>query len=45
MLISHYSLIEPVDSDLESFPVLQDELVLIMNPDHSLAKSQVGEDQ
>jgi len=29
---------EPVDSDLESFPVLRDELVLIMNPDHQLAK-------
>ena len=29
---------EPVDSDLESFPVLQDELVLIMNRNHRLAK-------
>jgi len=29
---------EPVDSDLESFPVLRDELVLIMHPDHALAK-------
>src|SRR5713101_2625752 len=29
---------EPVDSDLDSFPILQDELVLIMNPDHPLAK-------
>lgn len=29
---------EPVDSDLESFPVLRDELVLIMHPDHTLAK-------
>ncbi|MDQ3667858.1 MAG: LysR family transcriptional regulator [Acidobacteriota bacterium] len=29
---------EPSDSDLESFPILQDELVLIMNPDHRLAK-------
>lgn len=28
---------EPVDSDLESFPVLKDELVLIMNPEHALA--------
>ena len=31
---------EPEDNDLESFPILQDELVLIMNPDHPLAKSQ-----
>jgi DNA-binding transcriptional LysR family regulator len=31
---------EPVDSDLESFPILQDELVLIMNPDHPLAKRE-----
>src|SRR6266536_2719235 len=29
---------EPVDSDLESFPVLRDELVLITHPDHALAK-------
>src|SRR5436190_7297071 len=29
---------EPVDTDLESFPILQDELVLIMNPDDPLAK-------
>ena len=29
---------EPVDSDLESFPVLRDELVLIMSPEHRLAK-------
>src|SRR5713226_8803330 len=29
---------EPVDSDLESFPVLRDELVLIMHPEHPLAK-------
>jgi DNA-binding transcriptional LysR family regulator len=29
---------EPVDSDLESFPVLRDELVLIMPPDHPLSK-------
>src|SRR6266566_994467 len=31
---------EPVDSDLESFPVLKDELVLIMHPEHHLAKRQ-----
>jgi len=31
---------EPVDSDLESFPILEDELVLIMNPDHPLAKRE-----
>ncbi|MGH9966369.1 MAG: LysR family transcriptional regulator [Pyrinomonadaceae bacterium] len=31
---------EPVDSDLESFPILQDELVLIMNPDHPLAQRE-----
>src|SRR6202171_3769969 len=29
---------EPVDSDLESFPVLRDELVLILHPEHRLAK-------
>ena len=29
---------EPVDSQLESFPVLQDPLVLIIHPDHRLAK-------
>ena len=29
---------EAVDSDLTSFPVLKDELVLIMHPDHPLAK-------
>jgi len=29
---------DPVDSDLESFPVLKDELVLIMHPDHPLTK-------
>ena len=29
---------EPVDSDLESFPVLRDELVLVMHPEHQLAK-------
>jgi DNA-binding transcriptional LysR family regulator len=28
---------EPVDSDLESFPILRDELVLIMHPEHRLA--------
>ena len=31
---------EPVDSDLESFPVLRDELVLITHPEHHLAKLQ-----
>lgn len=31
---------EPVDTDLDSFPVLHDELVLILSPDHPLAKSQ-----
>lgn len=31
---------EPVDSDLESFPVLRDELVLILHPEHPLAKSE-----
>ena len=31
---------EPVDSDLESFPVLRDELVLIMHPEHHMAKLQ-----
>ena len=29
---------DPVDSDLKSFPVLKDELVLIMHPDHPLAQ-------
>jgi DNA-binding transcriptional LysR family regulator len=29
---------EPVDGDLESFPVLRDELVLITHPEHYLAK-------
>jgi DNA-binding transcriptional LysR family regulator len=29
---------EPADSDLESFPVLRDELVLIMHPDHPLSQ-------
>src|SRR6266404_5013767 len=28
---------EPVDSDLESFPVVRDELVLVMHPEHRLA--------
>lgn len=32
---------EPVDSDLEAFPILKDELVLIMQPDHELAKYEV----
>jgi len=31
---------EPVDSDLESFPVLRDELVLIMHPQHAMAGLQ-----
>ena len=31
---------EPVDSDLESFSILQDELILIMSPDHPLAKRE-----
>jgi DNA-binding transcriptional LysR family regulator len=31
---------EPVDSDLESFPVLRDELVLIMHPQHGMAGQQ-----
>jgi DNA-binding transcriptional LysR family regulator len=30
----------PVDSDLESFPVLRDELVLIVHPEHPLAKRE-----
>jgi DNA-binding transcriptional LysR family regulator len=30
---------EPVDSELESFPILRDELVLIMHPEHKLAGS------
>jgi DNA-binding transcriptional LysR family regulator len=29
---------EPVDGDLDSFPVLRDELVLIMSPEHALAQ-------
>lgn len=29
---------EPVDRDLDSFAVLKDELILIMSPDHPLAK-------
>jgi len=28
---------EPVDSELESFPILRDELILIMHPEHQLA--------
>jgi DNA-binding transcriptional LysR family regulator len=31
---------EPVDGDLESFPVSQDELVLITHPEHYLAKRE-----
>jgi len=31
---------EPVEDDLESFPVLRDELVLIIHPEHHLAKLQ-----
>jgi DNA-binding transcriptional LysR family regulator len=31
---------EPTDGDLESFPILQDELVLIMSPDDPLAKRE-----
>jgi DNA-binding transcriptional LysR family regulator len=31
---------EPVDSDLESFPILKDETVLIMSPEHALAKRE-----
>ena len=31
---------EPDDSDLESFPILKDELVLIMSPEHQLAKRE-----
>src|SRR5882757_3216695 len=31
---------EPVDADLESFPVSQDELVLITHPEHYLAKRE-----
>src|SRR6266851_1608001 len=31
---------EPLDNDLESFPILQDELVLIMSPDDPLAKRE-----
>jgi DNA-binding transcriptional LysR family regulator len=31
---------EPIDRDLESFCVLRDELVLILNPEHRLAKCE-----
>ena len=31
---------EPEDKDLESFPILEDQLVLILNPDHPLAKHE-----
>ena len=31
---------EPVDSGLESFPVLRDDLVLIVHPQHALAKRE-----
>ncbi len=31
---------EPIDRDLESFCVLRDELVLILNPEHRLAKRE-----
>src|SRR5205807_3798982 len=31
---------EPEDSDLESFPILRDELVLIMHPNHRLAQRE-----
>lgn len=30
----------PVDRDLEAFPILKDELVLIMSPEHSLSKRE-----
>ena len=36
---------EPEDRDLEAFPVLKDELVLIMSPKHPLADAAVGKDQ
>lgn len=31
---------EPEDNELASFPILQDELILIMSPDHPLAKHE-----
>ncbi len=31
---------EPADSDLEAFPVLRDELILVMSPAHALSKRE-----